>query len=50
MNKTILVIDGAGFLGAYLCDRLFGEGHGVICIDILFTGFKDDIRQLIYHD
>ena len=50
MSKTILVTGGAGFLGSHLCDRLLSEGDDVICVDNLFTGSKDDIRQLIYHD
>ena len=50
MRKTILVTGGAGFLGSHLCDRLLSDGHEVICADNLFTGSKDNIRQLLDHD
>lgn len=43
----ILVTGGAGFIGSHLCDRLIAEGHEVICVDNLFTGSKDNIKQLI---
>ena len=50
MRKTILVTDGAGFLGSHLCDRLLSEGNEVICADNLFTGSKDNIRHLLDND
>lgn len=46
MNR-VLVTGGAGFLGSHLCDRLIKEGSDVICVDNLFTGSKDNIRQLL---
>ena len=45
MGKRILVTGGAGFLGSHLCERLINEGNDVICLDNLFTGNKDNIRQ-----
>lgn len=56
--KRILVSGGAGFIGSHLCTRLTEEGHGVICLDNLFTGSKRNIAHLegkdnfkfIHHD
>lgn len=45
--KRILVTGGAGFIGSYLCERLLGEGHDVICLDNYFTGSKDNVRHLL---
>ena len=43
----ILVTGGAGFIGSHLCRRLINEGHQVICLDNLFTGTKDNVKDLI---
>lgn len=45
--KRILVTGGAGFIGSFLCERLLGEGHEVICVDNFFTGSKLNIRRMI---
>jgi UDP-glucuronate decarboxylase len=42
----ILVAGGAGFLGSHLCERLFDEGHKVICVDNLSTGSLENINTL----
>ena len=42
-----LVTGGAGFVGSHLCRRLLANGHEVICLDNLFTGTKDNIRDLL---
>ena len=47
MTKTILVTGGAGFLGSHLCDRLLGEGYGVIAMDNLITGSTDNLAHLV---
>ncbi|EDM26057.1 putative dTDP-glucose 4,6-dehydratase protein [Lentisphaera araneosa HTCC2155] len=47
--KTILVTGGAGFLGSHLCDRLINEGHNVICLDNLQTGYKQNVAHLLSH-
>lgn len=47
MKQRILVTGGAGFLGSHLCEKLLADGHEVICVDNLFTGCKDNIRQLL---
>lgn len=45
----VLVTGGAGFLGSHLCERLLNEGHEVLCVDNLFTGQKQNIRELLQH-
>jgi UDP-glucuronate decarboxylase len=48
-RKRILVTGGAGFLGSHLIDRILQRGDDVICVDNLFTGTKDNIRQWLDH-
>lgn len=45
MKKT-LVTGGAGFIGSHLCKRLLRMGKTVICLDNMFTGTYDNIREL----
>lgn len=45
MKKT-LVTGGAGFIGSHLCKRLLESGRKVICLDNMFTGTYDNIREL----
>jgi UDP-glucuronate decarboxylase len=45
--KRILVTGGAGFLGSHLCERLWNEGHDILCLDNFFTGQERNIRHLI---
>lgn len=49
LGNRILITGGAGFLGSHLCERLINDGHEVICVDNLFTGSKDNIRDLMDH-
>jgi UDP-glucuronate decarboxylase len=46
-SKRIVVTGGAGFLGSYLCERLLGEGHEVICVDNFFTGSRSNVAHLL---
>jgi Nucleoside-diphosphate-sugar epimerases len=47
MNR-MLVTGGAGFLGSHLCERLLkDEQNYVICVDNLYTGSMDHIRDLL---
>ena len=41
----ILVTGGAGFIGSFLCESLLDEGHEVICLDNLFSGFRRNIQS-----
>lgn len=43
---VIIVTGGAGFIGSNLCHRLINEDNKVICIDNLFTGNKENIKDL----
>jgi UDP-glucuronate decarboxylase len=49
INKTVLVTGGSGFIGSHLCRKLLGLGHDVLCVDNLFTGSKNNIRDLLSH-
>ena len=49
INKTVLVTGGSGFIGSHLCRKLLDLGHDVLCVDNLFTGSKDNIRDLLSH-
>jgi len=41
-----LVTGGAGFLGSHLCERLLAEGYGVVCVDNLITGARENVVHL----
>jgi len=47
MNKTILIAGGAGFIGSNLCKKLYDNNVKIICLDNLFTGKLDNIKELI---
>lgn len=44
MSK-ILVTGGAGFIASNLVDRLIAEGHEVVIVDNLSTGFRKNINK-----
>lgn len=44
--KRAAVTGGAGFIGSHLCRELIGRGFEVTCIDNLYTGSRDNIRDL----
>lgn len=41
----VLVTGGAGFIGSHICDELLKNGHYVLVIDNLSTGFLDNIKH-----
>jgi UDP-glucuronate decarboxylase len=47
LRERILVTGGAGFIGSHLCERLLGQGADVLCIDNLFTGTKDNLKDFL---
>lgn len=45
-KKNVLVIGGAGFIGAHLCDELV-KHNKVICVDTFITGRVENIEHLL---
>lgn len=45
--KTILVTGGAGFIGNHLCRKLLSDGQRVVCVDNLFSGRLENIKDLV---
>jgi nucleoside-diphosphate-sugar epimerase len=45
--EKILVTGGAGFIGSHLCNSLINDGFGVVCLDNLITGNKENIKSLL---
>jgi UDP-glucuronate decarboxylase len=43
------VTGGAGFLGSHLCRLLLQDNNDVLCVDNYFTGFKQNISDLVAH-
>ena len=44
--QTILVTGGAGFVGGNLCKKLYNQGHTIIAVDNLLTGYKKNLQEL----
>ncbi len=47
--SRIIVTGGAGFIGSHLCKKLVEKGDDVVCVDNLFSGSKDNIKELLEH-
>lgn len=45
--KKILVTGWAWFLGSHLCRRLLNEWNEIICLDNLFTGWRQNISDML---
>lgn len=45
MNKRVIVIGGAGFIGSYLCNELLKQNCFVIAYDNLMRGKKENIKD-----
>lgn len=41
------VTGGAGFIGSHLCRALLEKGYEVLCLDNLYTGSEENIKDLI---
>lgn len=48
-KKNILITWWAGFVWSNLCKRLLDNWHSIICLDNLYTGSLDNIRELMDH-
>ena len=46
-GRSILVTGGAGFIGSHLCRALIRQGHKVFCLDNLYTGSLENIKDLM---
>jgi nucleoside-diphosphate-sugar epimerase len=43
----VLVAGGAGFIGSHLCEAMLARGYGVVCVDNLVTGRRENIERLV---
>lgn len=44
-----VITGGAGFLGSHLCDAMIAQGWGIVCVDNLITGDRENIQHLEKH-
>jgi UDP-glucose 4-epimerase len=44
--KKYVITGGAGFIGSHIAEYLSGEGHHVIVLDSLRTGFENNLKGL----
>lgn len=44
--KKYVITGGAGFIGSHIAEYLSGEGHQVIVLDSLRTGFENNLKGL----
>jgi UDP-glucose 4-epimerase len=43
--KKVLITGGAGFIGSHLADKLIREGYGVVVVDNLSTGKRENLNK-----
>jgi len=44
MNKTILVIGGAGYIGSVVVEQLINQGYDTVIVDNFSTGFRNSVN------
>ena len=44
--KKYIITGGAGFIGSHVAEYLSGEGHQVVILDSLRTGFESNLKGL----
>jgi len=49
MQKRIVILGGAGFIGSHLCLRLLEAGHRISCIDIRDAADSPLLRGVLQH-
>lgn len=49
MQKRIVVLGGAGFIGTHLCLRLLAQGHQVFCVDLREPAVSPLLRDAVRH-
>lgn len=49
MQKRVVILGGAGFIGAHLCLRLLEAGHRVFCVDIRDAADSPLLRGALQH-
>ena len=42
-----ILVNQAGFIGSHLCEALLANNNKVTCLDNLYTGNKENIKNLI---
>lgn len=47
--RNALVTGGAGFIGSHLSESLLARGYGVVALDNLSTGRRDNVAHLLAH-
>jgi UDP-glucose 4-epimerase len=47
--KKYIVTGGAGFIGSHLTDALINQGHEVVVVDNLHSGYLTQIHRLAHH-
>lgn len=47
ISKNIIITGAAGFIGSNLCHALHKKNHNIIAIDNLYTGYLNNIEDLI---
>ena len=46
-KEKVLVTGGAGFIGSHLCERLLNQDKNITCLDNLYTGSKENLKNIL---